>query len=53
VPIHRGTLRPIGARRLWPWLFDRPAHEFIAHAALLAPEVDVRVLQPGESTQLE
>ena len=53
VPIHWGALGPIGARRLWPWLFERPAREFVSHAEELAPEVDVRVLEPGESTRLE
>jgi L-ascorbate metabolism protein UlaG (beta-lactamase superfamily) len=44
VPIHGGTFFPIG----WGGgrLLD-PPHEFAAHAAQLAPEVDVRVLPPG------
>jgi L-ascorbate metabolism protein UlaG (beta-lactamase superfamily) len=52
VPIHWGTLAPVGARRLWPWLFDAPPRRFGASAARLAPEVDVRVLQPGESVSV-
>jgi L-ascorbate metabolism protein UlaG (beta-lactamase superfamily) len=53
VPVHWGTLAPIGARRAWPWLFERPAREFVEHARRLAPEVEVHVLAPGESLRLE
>ena len=53
VPMHWGTLGPMGATRIWPWMFERPAREFAAHARRLAPEVDVRVLAPGESTTLD
>ncbi len=52
IPMHWGTVGLIGARRLWPWMFERPAREFLAHAKRHAPEVEVRVLQPGESTRL-
>ena len=50
VPIHWGTLYPRG-RRLGEW-FTEPGRRFAAHAAELAPEVDVRVLAPGESLAL-
>jgi L-ascorbate metabolism protein UlaG (beta-lactamase superfamily) len=53
VPVHWGTLAPLGARRLWPWLFERPGREFVEWAGRLAPEVDVRVLAPGESLLLD
>lgn len=53
VPVHWGTLAPLGAKRLWPWLFERPAREFVEWAGRLAPEVEVRVLAPGESLRLE
>jgi L-ascorbate metabolism protein UlaG (beta-lactamase superfamily) len=52
VPMHWGTLAPMGARRGGPWFFERPAREFAAHAKRLAPEVEVRVLEPGDSTRL-
>jgi len=50
IPIHWGTLRPIG-----PWwrgrpFLERPPEEFAWVASLLAPSTDVRVLNPGEST---
>jgi L-ascorbate metabolism protein UlaG (beta-lactamase superfamily) len=54
IPIHWGTLFPFALDRLRgkaPLLRD-PPHEFARAAALLAPEVDVRVLQPGEATPL-
>jgi L-ascorbate metabolism protein UlaG (beta-lactamase superfamily) len=49
VPIHWGTFFPIGlgGRRLVD-----PPHEFARHAAELAPEVEVRILVPGEGFEL-
>lgn len=49
VPIHWGTYTPVGARRLWPWMAERPAREFTASAARLAPRSEVIVLAPGDS----
>jgi L-ascorbate metabolism protein UlaG (beta-lactamase superfamily) len=50
VPVHWGTIYP-------PWLppefnakWAEWPHAFARYAAHLAPEVDVRVLQPGETT---
>jgi L-ascorbate metabolism protein UlaG (beta-lactamase superfamily) len=50
VPIHWGTFFPIGlgGRRL-----SDPPHEFARHAGELAPEVEVRVLRPGETLSLD
>jgi L-ascorbate metabolism protein UlaG (beta-lactamase superfamily) len=48
VPIHWGTLRSM---RLGPWFSD-PPHRFAAQVARLAPEVEVRVLSPGNSLEL-
>jgi L-ascorbate metabolism protein UlaG (beta-lactamase superfamily) len=50
VPIHWGTLHP-RARRRGPW-FDRPPHEFATRVAASAPEVDVRIVQPGGALDL-
>jgi L-ascorbate metabolism protein UlaG (beta-lactamase superfamily) len=50
VPIHWGTLHQRGRRR-GAW-FDQPPHEFAARVAELAPEVDVRILEPGGSLEL-
>jgi L-ascorbate metabolism protein UlaG (beta-lactamase superfamily) len=52
VPIHWGTLFPIGLARLRGSLLRRPPREFAERVAKLAPEVEVRVLRPGESTSL-
>lgn len=54
IPIHWGTLFPFALDRLRgkaPLLSD-PPHEFAQEAARLAPEVEVRVLQPGDATPL-
>jgi L-ascorbate metabolism protein UlaG (beta-lactamase superfamily) len=51
IPIHWGTYRPLhlGARARF---LSEPAEDFAREAASLAPEVDVRVLQPGERLPL-
>ena len=49
IPIHWGTYTPIGAPRLWPWLTTDAGHRFAQEAARVAPEVEVRVLNVGES----
>jgi L-ascorbate metabolism protein UlaG (beta-lactamase superfamily) len=49
VPIHWGTYTPVAAPRLWPWMTREPAEGFAEHAARLAPETEVVILQPGES----
>jgi L-ascorbate metabolism protein UlaG (beta-lactamase superfamily) len=54
IPIHWGTLFPLALDRLRgkaPLLSD-PPHEFQRAAAQCAPEVEVRVLQPGDATPL-
>ncbi len=51
IPIHWGTYAP-------PWTtsgrryLSRPAEDFARHAARVAPDVDVRVLAPGEAVTL-
>jgi L-ascorbate metabolism protein UlaG (beta-lactamase superfamily) len=50
VPIHWGTLHPRGRRR-GTW-FHAPPHEFAARVAELAPDVDVRILEPGGVLEL-
>jgi L-ascorbate metabolism protein UlaG (beta-lactamase superfamily) len=52
VPIHWGTLFPAGLARLAPGRLEAPPHEFARHARALAPQVEVRVLDPGEATSL-
>jgi L-ascorbate metabolism protein UlaG (beta-lactamase superfamily) len=48
VPIHWGTLH---LTRTGPWFSD-PPHRFAAHVARLAPDVEVRVISPGDSLEL-
>ena len=50
VPIHWGTLYPTRLHHVWRRPLDEPGDRFAAHAASVAPEADVRVLRPGEST---
>jgi L-ascorbate metabolism protein UlaG (beta-lactamase superfamily) len=52
VPIHWGTLYPLGLARLRPGRLNLPAEEFAARVRELAPQVETRVLSPGESTSL-
>jgi L-ascorbate metabolism protein UlaG (beta-lactamase superfamily) len=53
VPIHWGTYRPahLGLRVLPDFLHD-PATEFVRAAAAAAPDVEVRLLRPGERFDL-
>ncbi len=46
VPIHWGTLGPVGVRNRE--FLTRPPLEFSSHASVLAPYADVRILEPCE-----
>jgi L-ascorbate metabolism protein UlaG (beta-lactamase superfamily) len=52
VPIHWGTLYPLGLRRLRRNPLHLPGDEFAAWVRELAPHVETRVLSPGDSTSL-
>jgi L-ascorbate metabolism protein UlaG (beta-lactamase superfamily) len=52
IPIHWGTIYPLGLGKLRPDRLTEPPLEFARFAAELVPEVEVRVLQPGEETCL-
>jgi L-ascorbate metabolism protein UlaG (beta-lactamase superfamily) len=52
VPIHWGTYFPAWAGRGGHRALEGPPREFAARAAELAPDVDVRVLRPGERLDL-
>ena len=52
VPIHWGTLYPLGLARLRPGPLRSPPREFAAWMRELAPQVEARVLAPGETTSL-
>jgi L-ascorbate metabolism protein UlaG (beta-lactamase superfamily) len=47
VPIHWGTLYPRRLSRVWDQPLRRPGWRFAEHAVSLAPQSEVRVLQPG------
>ena len=53
VPIHWGTLFPIGLGRWSTRHLRDPPRDFTGHAADLAPETEIRVLQPGSSLRLD
>lgn len=50
IPIHWGTLFPIGLARWRPHLLERPPQEFAERVGDYSPGTEVRVLSPGEST---
>jgi L-ascorbate metabolism protein UlaG (beta-lactamase superfamily) len=52
VPIHWGTFYPFGLDRLRGNPLRLPGEEFAARVRELAPQVETRVLSPGESTPL-
>jgi L-ascorbate metabolism protein UlaG (beta-lactamase superfamily) len=53
VPIHWGTLYVPGfASGRWGWASVDAGRAFASEAADRAPELDVRVLRPGESTEV-
>lgn len=52
IPIHWGTFYPLGIGWLRPSYLIEPPNQFAYYAAQLAPEVEVRIIQPGEQTRL-
>lgn len=55
VPIHWGSLRYPGPFSLWEQMgfLSAPPRAFAEHAMHLAPETEIRVLQPGEWTAIQ
>jgi L-ascorbate metabolism protein UlaG (beta-lactamase superfamily) len=53
IPIHWGTFYPAGLRLLRPGPLTEPALEFVRLARETAPEVEVRVLAPGDEAGLD
>jgi L-ascorbate metabolism protein UlaG (beta-lactamase superfamily) len=51
IPIHWGTYRRVGLNRD-PAILREPAEAFARLAAETAPDVDVRILAPGESAEI-
>ena len=52
VPIHWGTFFPVGLEALRGSALVEPPRIFARHVAELAPEVEVRVLAPGDELAL-
>jgi L-ascorbate metabolism protein UlaG (beta-lactamase superfamily) len=52
VPIHWGTLYPLGLARLRPEPLRAPPRQFAARMRELAPQSELRVLAPGEALEL-
>ena len=53
IPIHWGTLYLPGFAGRWGWGSFGAGDTFALEAAERAPDLDVRVLRPGESTEFE
>jgi L-ascorbate metabolism protein UlaG (beta-lactamase superfamily) len=49
VPVHYGTLWPVGLGRLRRHMFSAPGASFARHASATAPDTQVRVLGQGET----
>ena len=52
IPIHWGTFYPFAFARFWPHPLGDPPRDFAREAARRAPETEVRILAPGEVTEL-
>ena len=52
IPVHWGTLLPIGTASPHRARLADPPRLFVRHVAQLAPDVEVRVLAPGQATTL-
>jgi L-ascorbate metabolism protein UlaG (beta-lactamase superfamily) len=52
VPVHWGTLSPIGLGRRHRARLSDPPRLFAEHVASLAPSVEVRILSPGQELEL-
>jgi L-ascorbate metabolism protein UlaG (beta-lactamase superfamily) len=52
IPVHWGTLSPIGVARRHGAKLGDPPRLFAEHAASIAPSVEVRILAPGLQTTL-
>jgi L-ascorbate metabolism protein UlaG (beta-lactamase superfamily) len=52
VPIHWGTLWPIGMGRVMPHLLEGPPLDFARHAGILAPEVEILLTPPGATVPI-
>jgi len=52
VPIHWGTFFPLGLSTFFPRRLSTPPHDFATWCEKLAPQVEVRILLPGQASLL-
>lgn len=52
VPIHWGTLHPLGMGWARPRFLEQPPLQFAQHAAELAPDVQVKIVRVGQRAQV-
>jgi L-ascorbate metabolism protein UlaG (beta-lactamase superfamily) len=52
IPIHWGTLLPVGVAHRRRARLDDPPHLFARHVARIAPSTEVRILAPGQEIVL-
>ena len=52
IAVHWGTLWPIGLGRVRRHRFEEPGARFIEAARLVAPDVSIPLLDPGDSIEL-
>jgi L-ascorbate metabolism protein UlaG (beta-lactamase superfamily) len=52
IPIHWGTFLPFGLKWVLPRILTEPPRAFASFAEKLVPEVNVIILEPGESIEL-
>ena len=53
VPIHWGSLYPVGLGVGARTFLSAPPRHFARHAALVAPEVEIVIVEPGGSVALD
>ena len=53
MPIHWGTLHPLGMGWWQPNFLSMPPQRFAEHARLMAPKVDVQIVSPGQRFDLD
>jgi L-ascorbate metabolism protein UlaG (beta-lactamase superfamily) len=53
IPIHWGAYHPIGLGWMRPRFLTNPPRLFASFAVKIAPSVGIRILDPGEKTDIE
>ena len=53
IPVHWGTLAPFGVLALSSFDATRPPRAFARYASHLTPQIEVRIVHPGETTEVD